>query len=58
MMSALQYRERAEHAAQMAVRTADVETAAAFERVAQDWRGLADMAAAHDKLLGDLAQAD
>jgi hypothetical protein len=55
MMSALQYREHAEHAAGMAARTLDAETAAAFESVARDWDGLANMAVAHDQLLDDLA---
>jgi len=56
MMSALQYREHAEHASRMAARTLDAETAAAFERVARNWDGLANMAAAHDRLLSDLAR--
>jgi hypothetical protein len=56
MMTAPQYRDHAEHAARMAARTLDADTAAAFERVAHDWAGLADMADAHDSLLSDLAQ--
>ena len=56
MMTAPQYRDHAEHAATMAAQTLDADTAAAFERVARDWAGLADLADAHDKLLNDLAQ--
>jgi hypothetical protein len=55
MMTAPQYRDHAERAVRMAARTLDAETAAAFERVAQDWAGLASLAEAHDKLLSDLA---
>ena len=55
MMSAPQYRDHAEYAARMAARTPDAETAAAFERVARDWAGLADLADAHERLLSDLA---
>jgi len=56
MMTAPQYRDHAEHAARMAGRTLDAETAAAFESVARDWAGLANLADAHDKLLGDLTR--
>ncbi len=57
MMTAPQYRDHAEHAARMAAGTLDAETAAAFERVARDWTGLANLADAHDSLLRDLARA-
>jgi hypothetical protein len=56
MMTAPQYRDHAEHAARMAARSLDAETAAAFERVARDWAGLANLADTHDKLLSDLAR--
>jgi len=56
MMSAGQYRDHAENASRMAERTADVETAAAFGRVAREWMGLADMADAHLRLLRNLAE--
>jgi hypothetical protein len=56
MMTAPQYRDHAEHATRMAAQTLDAETAAAFERVARDWAGLANLADAHDRLLSDLAR--
>jgi len=57
MMSAAQYRDHAEHALRMAGRALDVETAAAFESVAHDWIGLANMADAHEQLMRDLTQS-
>jgi hypothetical protein len=56
MMTAPQYRDHAEHAARMAAQTLDADTAAAFERVALDWAGLAKLADTHDRLLSDLAK--
>jgi len=56
MMTAPQYRDHAEHAARMAAQSLDAPTAAAFERVARDWTGLAIMADAQDSLLSDLAR--
>ncbi len=54
MMSASQYRDHAQQASRMGERTHDAETAAAFERVARQWVGLANLADAHDQLMRDL----
>ncbi len=57
MMSARQYRDRAETALDLGRQTLDPETSAAFAGAARDWLALAGMAEVQDRLLHDLARS-